>query len=150
MCLTEGDAIFFNVNSEKGQYPIYQKESILNTNDNFDYGPFTELADMINRQKINVTTFSFIFRDTGIFVFENSATGTVTVISVVSAGQKCSNAVNGVSAAMVTKESLSEIGVQSYDKAIVPNWTFIVLSFILINTLIYAIIGLFIYSYNLS
>ena len=105
---------------------------------------------MINRQKINVTTFSFIFKDTGIFVFENSSTGTVTVISVVSAGQKCSNSVNGVSAAMVTKESLAEIGVQSYDKAIVPNWTFIVLSFILINTLIYAIIGLFIYSYNLS
>merc|ERR1712176_1131920 len=51
---------------------------------------------------------------------------------------------------MVTKESLAEIGVQSYDKAIGPNWTFIVLSFILINTLIYAFIGLFIYSYNLA
>ena len=39
---------------------------------------------------------------------------------------------------------------KSYDKQIVPNWWFIILSFVLINTLIYAIIGLFIYGYNLS
>ena len=51
---------------------------------------------------------------------------------------------------MVTKESLAEIGVKSYDKAIVPNWSFIILSFVLINTLIYGIVGLFIWSYNLS
>ena len=31
-----------------------------------------------------------------------------------------------------------------------PNWWFIILSFVLINTLIYAIVGLFIWSYNLS
>lgn len=51
---------------------------------------------------------------------------------------------------MITKESLDEIGVKSYDKQIVPNWWFIILSFVLINTLIYAVIGLFIYGYNLS
>ena len=51
---------------------------------------------------------------------------------------------------MVTRESLDEIGVKSYDKQIEPNWWFIILSFILINTLIYAVIGLFIYGYNLS
>ena len=51
---------------------------------------------------------------------------------------------------MVTKESLAEIGVKAYDKQIVPNWWFIILAFVLINTLIYAIVGLFIWSYNLS
>jgi len=50
---------------------------------------------------------------------------------------------------MVTKQSLAQIGVKSYDKQVVPNWGFIITSFVLINTLIYAIIGLFIYSYNL-
>lgn len=51
---------------------------------------------------------------------------------------------------MVTKESLADIGVKSYDKQIVPNWWFIIGSFALINTLLYAVIGLFIYSYNLA
>ena len=106
---------------------------------------------MINRQNITVTTYSHVFKDKGIFVFENSLSGTLTVISVVGAGQKCSNAgSNGVSASMVTKESLAQIGVKSYDKQIVPNWYFIIGAFVLINTLIYAIVGLFIWSYNLS
>lgn len=45
---------------------------------------------------------------------------------------------------------MADIGVKSYDKQIVPNWTFIVLSFVSINTVIYGIIGLFIWSYNLA
>jgi len=99
---------------------------------------------MINRQNITVNTFSFVFKDQGIFVFENSVSNTLSVITVVSAGQTCSNAVNGIGAAMITKESLAEIGVKSYDKQVVPNWWFIITSFVLINTLIYAVIGLFI------
>jgi len=51
---------------------------------------------------------------------------------------------------MVTKEALAEIGVKSYDKQVVPNWWFIIISVILINTLLYAVIGLFIWGYNLS
>jgi hypothetical protein len=98
-----------------------------------------------------VRTYSHVFKDKGIFVFENSASGSLSVISVVGAGQKCSNSgSDGIGAAMVTKESLAEIGVKSYDKQIVPNWWFIILSFVLINTLIYGIVGLFIWSYNLS
>lgn len=149
--MQEGDAVFFNVNAEKKQYPVYSKDSILNTNPDFDFGAFIVLADMINRQGIQVNTFSHIFKERGIFVFENSITPTLTVISVVGAGQKCTSANGeGVGAAMVTKESLAEIGVKAYDKQIVPNWWFIILSFVLINTLIYAIVGLFIWSYNLS
>lgn len=69
---------------------------------------------------------------------------------MVASGQTCSNAVNGVGASMVTKEALDEIGVKSYDKQIQPNWYFITIAFVLINSLIYAFIGLFIWSYNLS
>lgn len=105
---------------------------------------------MIVRQNITVTTYSHIFRETGIFTFENSQSKTLTVISVVGAGQTCTNSVNGVGAAMVTKEALAEIGIKSYDKQIVPNWYFIIGSVVLINTLLYAIIGLFIWGYNLA
>jgi len=47
--MQEGDAIFFNVDSKLKQYPVYAKDSILNTNSDFDFGPFEVLADMINR-----------------------------------------------------------------------------------------------------
>lgn len=47
ICIKEGDTIFFNVRSKKLQYPRYFKDSILNTNQNFDYGPFTKLEEMI-------------------------------------------------------------------------------------------------------
>lgn len=63
ICLTEGDAVFFNVNSTLARYPVYKKDSTLNTNADFDYGDFETLADMIVRQNITVKTFSFIFKD---------------------------------------------------------------------------------------
>ena len=47
ICIKEGDVIFFNVHSELFQYPRYFKDSILNTNPEFDYGPFTNLERMI-------------------------------------------------------------------------------------------------------
>ena len=148
--MTEGDAVFFNVNSLSKQYPVYAKDSILNTNKDFDYGPFELLEDMILRQNITVTTFSHIFKDQGIFVFENSVTNTLTVIAVVSAGQTCTGSVNGISAKMATKEALSQIGVKAYNKQISPHWWFIMLCFTSMNTLIYGLVGLFIWTYNLA
>jgi len=55
--------VFFNVNSTLARYPVYKKDSTLNTNADFDYGDFETLADMIVRQNITVKTFSFIFKD---------------------------------------------------------------------------------------
>jgi hypothetical protein len=40
--------MFFNVIPEDGNYPVYNKDSILNTNPKFDYGPFLNLAQLIN------------------------------------------------------------------------------------------------------
>jgi hypothetical protein len=40
--------MFFNVVPSAGNYPVYDKNSILNTNPDFDYGPFLNLAQMIN------------------------------------------------------------------------------------------------------
>jgi len=104
---------------------------------------------MIVNQNITVETFSYVFKDAGIFVFENAASGTVTIIAVVKKSQQCANAVNGVSANMVTAESLAEIGVKSYNKEINPNWYFIIGSFVIINLFVYLIIAMFIQAYNL-
>jgi len=56
----------------------------------------------------------------------------------------------GIGAAMVTKESLASIGVKSYEKTITANWWFIILTFVFINSVVYAVVGLFIWSFNLS
>lgn len=45
MCVTAGDIIFFNVNVDTLSYPMYLKDSILNTNVEFDYAPFEELEN---------------------------------------------------------------------------------------------------------
>jgi hypothetical protein len=47
MCIKEGSVIFFNVVPELLNYPVYYKDSFLNNNPNFDYGPFLELERMI-------------------------------------------------------------------------------------------------------
>ena len=68
VCIKEGDTVFFNVEltETKKHYPRYLKDGILNTNEDFDYGPFEELAKMI-RQNITVHTFSYSFKQAGIY-----------------------------------------------------------------------------------
>jgi len=48
VCIKQGDIMFFNVVPSAGNYPVYDKNSILNTNPDFDYGPFLNLDQMIN------------------------------------------------------------------------------------------------------
>lgn len=150
ICITEGDIIFFNVELNPPQYPRYFKDSILNTNQNFDYGPFEELADLILVQNKTVQSFSFVFKEKGIYVFENAASGTVTVIGVVAESQTCSNVVNGIGAAMVTPESLAAIGIEPQDKQVNPDWWFVILSFVFINCFVFIVIGIFIQAFNNS
>jgi hypothetical protein len=68
MCVKVGAAVLFSINSNTGSYPVYVKDSILNTNKDFDYGPFLDLASSIMKG-IYVSTFSYIFDEPGIYVF---------------------------------------------------------------------------------
>jgi len=47
MCVKESDIVFFNVVPEALNYPVYYKDSFLNNNPDFDYGPFLDLERMI-------------------------------------------------------------------------------------------------------
>jgi hypothetical protein len=52
---------------------------------------------------LNISTFSYVFNDVGTYVFKNAASGTVTVIGVVSPTDKCKGSNDGgISASMVT------------------------------------------------
>lgn len=74
----------------------------------------------------------------------------MTVIGVVKPSQVCTNVVNGVGASMITPQSLAELGIQSQDNSVDPDWVFISLSFVIINLIIYAFIGLVIWTYNMN
>jgi len=95
--------MFFNVIPEDGNYPVYYKDSILNSNPKFDYGPFLNLAQLINVQKTKVTTFSYVFNDVGTYVFKNAASEAVTVIGVIPQTDQCRGSNGGIGASMVTE-----------------------------------------------
>ena len=65
-----GSAILWeNLSPEK--YPIYEEDSLLNTNDEFDYGEFNNLPQSL-ADNPEVTSFVFTFTQTGTYVFTDS------------------------------------------------------------------------------
>ena len=103
LCFKEGDVVFFQVDAQTRNFPQYYKDSILNTNKEFDYGPFEDLADLVLNQNVTVTNFAYVFKQKGIYVFDNYSSEKQTVISVVYGNQTCSNTINGVGASMITE-----------------------------------------------
>jgi len=58
ICKTLGSAVMWeNISLEK--YPIYVKDSLLNTNSDFDFGEFTELPDTIANTGAEAFVFTF-------------------------------------------------------------------------------------------
>jgi len=75
-------------------YPVYLRDSVLNSNPNFDYGQFLTLAtQMARKQALNdmtPSTFSFTFLTAGNYVFYNAADkNNLLIVSVKGAGEKC-------------------------------------------------------------
>ena len=77
-----GAVVLFDVNPSTKQYPVYLKDSILNTNQDFDRAPFDELKKTVD-SGVDVLMFSFEFTQAGIYVFGDSRDRTkLTVIGV--------------------------------------------------------------------
>ena len=80
VCLKLGDSILFQVNNK--HYPEYDKDSLLNTNKNFDYGAFRSLAIKAS-STYNVSSFGYTFTASGNYVFKlSTSSSTLTIISV--------------------------------------------------------------------
>jgi len=58
-----------------GNYPVYVKDSYLNTNPEFDYGAFRRLQDFAeaNGGTSDLTLFAFTFDEAGTYTFASSA-----------------------------------------------------------------------------
>lgn len=139
MCVKQNDIVFFNVNVDSLSYPTYLKDAQLNKNPDFDSAPFSQLEKQI-LDGVQVQTFSYSFKQPGIYVFTNKATGTMTTITVVAATQECEGSEDGVGVGMVTTEKLASFGVTAKEKGIQPNWVFISLS--LVGIFCFLVIGL--------
>ena len=67
VCLTVGDIIAFWVSTES--YPVYDPDSILNTNEDFDYGGFRRLDEIVGLQEGASELFTFAFESPGTYAF---------------------------------------------------------------------------------
>lgn len=75
ICLEIGESMIFTITSYS-HYPVYVKDSILNSNANFDYGPFIDLATKIKAKSANGDTdnviFGFTFSEAGNYMFSDA------------------------------------------------------------------------------
>lgn len=89
VCVNVGSGILFDL-SAPDSYPIYLKDSMLNTNPRFDYGTFRSLATKVKSNSSSVAAFAFTFSDPGVYVFGNSLNSAAkTVVAVMSDGTTC-------------------------------------------------------------
>lgn len=73
VCTSRGSALLFE-NLKNDTYPVYAKDSLLNTNEDFDFGEFNELAAVLAGQvgEQTINSFVFTFNEPGAYVFADS------------------------------------------------------------------------------
>lgn len=136
VCLSLGDTILFDLSSGPQYYPVYVKDSLLNTNPDFDYGSFRRLATRLTANT-TIRSFAFAFREPGIYTFMLAKNPSqLTIISVLREGSRCQS--SGAVMPM-TSGNLIAVGVIKNDDIILtPNWGLI---FGLLGGLMFAVMG---------
>ena len=71
VCLLHGEPMLFGVNNN--YFPEYDEGNLYNTNPNFDFGAFKDMAEKHRLMKTNSTLFSFKFSEAGVYVFKLSS-----------------------------------------------------------------------------
>lgn len=122
VCIKAGDSITFSISNKR--YPVYEKDSLLNTNPDFDYSAFRDLKTLAT-SSVRVTTFSYTFGKAGNYLFSMSDDATVnTMITVVSGNIECTTAAPFVE---FTQSNLIKTGVTSNNKLVMsPDWNLVV------------------------
>eukprot|EP01012_Entosiphon_sulcatum_P020572 TRINITY_DN2549_c0_g1_i18.p1 TRINITY_DN2549_c0_g1~~TRINITY_DN2549_c0_g1_i18.p1 ORF type:complete len:7257 (+),score=712.60 TRINITY_DN2549_c0_g1_i18:702-21773(+) len=123
ICLGNGEALLWDVSASRNHYPVYIKDSLLNTNPNFDYGPFRALADLM-KSNLTISTFMFAFDEAGVYVFGDAADLTKkTTIRVVESYETCPTSAPILP---VTSSNMVQLGVARNDNFLLaPDWVLI-------------------------
>ena len=89
VCITVNDAVSFEVSPEN--FPVYVKDSIYNTDPNYDNGLFTKLKNKLLLAELDLDTFMVTFNYVGVFVFGDyqSPTTAQTIVKVAELPSEC-------------------------------------------------------------
>jgi hypothetical protein len=150
VCIALGDSLLFDIS--KGCYPVYQRDSLLNSNPHFDYGAFRDLATHMTAAAASgnsssssalYATFGFTFTAPGSYVFSSScdaavsssagtSSGTVAaaaaaslaVVAVMRADTACTTPAQFVP---LTTSALVSLGIAKQDAGLTltPDWALI-------------------------
>ena len=95
ICIRKGDSLIFEVDGD-GHYPVYQKDSLLNSNSEFDYAAFKILSETAQAQVASGTShsgyFGYTFQTAGRYYFTDSIDTTQTmIVYVTSDSENCPN-----------------------------------------------------------
>ena len=121
VCIRLNDSILFEVNNSF--VPVYEKDSLLNTNKVFDYSAFRDLA-VRAKSTLKVTSFAFTFSVAGTYVFSLlSNPSKMTIIGVMPAGVNCSVAGPFVE---FSDSNLIKMGVVTNNNIVLtPDWNLV-------------------------
>lgn len=121
VCAGLGSAVLFQGLSSD-HYPVYQKNSLLNSNDAFDFGAFVALGARLDSGDRSITSFLFAFDEPGIYVFRDSGNAAKeAVVAVMQAGGACPQSLMFEAK---TAAALLQVGAsRRSDVALTPDWT---------------------------
>lgn len=129
-CIHVGDSMMWSVTTTPAGehvYPVYVKDSMLNSNPAFDYGSFRNLASLMRVPSLaaSVNFFAHTFLQIGVFVFATSINvEDIMLVRVVDVGQECPSQLNGAVFVPTTAENMVALGVkESVEAQLEPNWS---------------------------
>ena len=78
-CLKYNDVLMFSVTND--YFPEYDSKNLYNTNPDFDYGAFKDLAEKHKLMNTNASLFTFRFDTPGVYAFKMSSTSDQKMVS---------------------------------------------------------------------
>ncbi|CAG9314260.1 unnamed protein product [Blepharisma stoltei] len=139
-CIKRNDTFLFSL-TPRSHYPVYLKDSLLNTNKNFDYAAFKELEWRMKSSSSYVDTFAFTFTDAGIYDFvDNADSDKHIIIAVVGDSESCPS--QDVTFLARTSLNLDALNIYAADNLMTePQWGIIAGIIVALIILIILIIG---------
>ena len=125
----QNDTFLFQIDSPN-HYPVYMKNSVINSNPDFDFGAFqtleTEIRALKNQNLSDPVIFTFTFTEAGTYVFNDAANEKkIMIISVKGLGEECADPDRYVQT--VSEDSLAQVGATINEDLIVePNYPLII------------------------
>ena len=118
VCMSLGDSLVFDITNEN--YPTYDKDSLFNSNPNYDYSEFRSLASTA-ASSLEITTFSTTFSESGTYAFRmSSAQNKLLLVAVMPANVNCSLESFFVT---FTASNLITLGIDTNDDIVLaPDW----------------------------